>query len=119
MYTKNIDLKPLVGNVSIKTVSKEEGAEDLQIKGIASAAVKDRVGDIVLPSAFEAAIHTYEANPILLYMHDHKQCEFPVEPVGWRFAGNFKEYFCTLNYISCCRYNRDRPVCFPYRIYCI
>ena len=66
--------------------------QDLLIEGYANKAVKDRVGDIVIPSAFEEAIKTYLDSPILLYMHDKSKpigaiTDVVLEAEGIKVAG--------------------------------
>jgi HK97 family phage prohead protease len=41
-----------------------------QIEGYANTSAKDRVGDVVLPKAFEKSLPTYMKNPVLLANHD-------------------------------------------------
>ena len=42
----------------------------IKISGYANTKDRDRVGDVVLPEAFQKTLKEYKNNPILLYMHD-------------------------------------------------
>lgn len=52
----------------VTKVKSAEGA--IFIEGYANTNDKDRVGDVVLPSAFKASLPTYMENPVLLYQHN-------------------------------------------------
>lgn len=52
-----------------QVVLKDAGDECI-IEGYANTSTKDRVGDVVLPSAFEKSLPTYLKNPVLLVNHD-------------------------------------------------
>jgi HK97 family phage prohead protease/HK97 family phage major capsid protein len=58
----------------VKSVEKKAGG--LQIAGYANTVTKDRVGDIIVPSAWTKGIDNFKKNPILLYQHD------PSKPIG-------------------------------------
>lgn len=64
----------------MKTVQKDaEG--NIFIEGWANTVDKDRVGDVVLPSAFAGTMKEFMENPIMLYQHD------------WdKVCGNFVEF---------------------------
>ena len=53
----------------LDTLTKDNKT-NLTIEGWANTSDKDRVGDIVFPSAFEKYLDDYKSNPIILYMHD-------------------------------------------------
>jgi HK97 family phage prohead protease len=53
----------------IKHVSKD-GSGKVTIKGMANTADKDRVGDVVLPSAFKKTLEGYMENPVILFQHN-------------------------------------------------
>lgn len=48
----------------------KDASEECIIEGFANTSDKDRVGDVVLPSAFEKSLPTYLSNPVLLANHD-------------------------------------------------
>lgn len=52
------------------------GSKGLRIAGYANTVDKDRVGDIVLATAWEKGVKEYLKNPIILYQHKHD------EPIG-------------------------------------
>lgn len=54
----------------LKTVTKNTKTEEVVIEGYANTSSKDRVGDVVLPSAFQKSLSTYMNNPVLLVNHD-------------------------------------------------
>jgi HK97 family phage prohead protease len=63
-----------------KSVTKDASG-NIFIEGWANTVDKDRVGDVVLPSAFSKTMKEYMENPIMLYQHD------------WdKVAGNIVEY---------------------------
>ena len=63
-----------------KSITKD-AAGNVFIEGWANTVDKDRVGDVVLPSAFEGTMKDYMDNPIMLYQHD------------WdKVAGNITEF---------------------------
>lgn len=53
--------------ISLQT---KDATEDCIIEGFANTSDKDRVGDVVLPSAFTNSMKTYMSNPVLLANHD-------------------------------------------------
>lgn len=59
----------------IKSVTKEEGTEDLIIEGYANTISKDRAGDVIPADAWmkPGALENFYKNPIILAFHDHKQ----------------------------------------------
>lgn len=48
----------------------KDASEECVIQGYANTSDKDRVGDVVFPSAFEKSLPTYMSNPVLLANHD-------------------------------------------------
>jgi HK97 family phage prohead protease len=73
MLIKNaaVKTKRLDFVLSQATVTKAaDGSDECIIEGYANTSTKDRVGDVVLPSAFEKSLPTYLSNPILLANHD-------------------------------------------------
>ncbi len=54
---------------TIVSVAKDASGE-VVIEGFANTSTKDRVGDVVLPSAFSKSLPTYLKNPVLLANHD-------------------------------------------------
>lgn len=53
----------------LKTITKDASGQ-LTIEGWANTSDKDRVGDVVLPSAFADTMKEFMENPVLLYQHD-------------------------------------------------
>lgn len=53
----------------IKQVNKDASGK-IVIKGYANTVDKDRVGDVVLPKAFEKTLKEYLDNPVILYQHN-------------------------------------------------
>lgn len=53
----------------VKSITKD-GKGNLTIEGWANTSDKDRVGDVVLPSAFEGTMKDFMENPVALYQHD-------------------------------------------------
>jgi HK97 family phage prohead protease len=53
----------------IKHVSKDASGK-MVIKGFANTSDRDRVGDVVLPSAFEKSLAEYLDNPVILFQHN-------------------------------------------------
>ena len=53
----------------IKHVSKDASGKMI-VKGFANTADRDRVGDVVLPSAFEKSLPEYLENPVMLFQHN-------------------------------------------------
>lgn len=63
-------------NTVFKAVS-DPSTGVIKIKGMASTSDKDRVGDVILPSAWSnGGLDNYNKNPIILFNHDYD------EPVG-------------------------------------
>lgn len=62
--TKSIQFK-----FKVSQVTKDASGECI-IEGYANTSTKDRVGDVVLPKAFEKCLPTYLKNPVLLMNHD-------------------------------------------------
>lgn len=54
----------------LKSVTKSIKSDEVVIEGYANTSSKDRVGDVVIPSAFQKSLPTYMSNPILLVNHD-------------------------------------------------
>ena len=52
-----------------KHISKDASGK-MVIKGYANTADRDRVGDVVLPSAFEKTLPEYMENPVVLFQHN-------------------------------------------------
>lgn len=50
--------------------SVKDASGECMIEGYANTSTKDRVGDIVLPEAFEKSLPTYQKNPVILLNHD-------------------------------------------------
>lgn len=48
----------------------KDAADNCIIEGYANTSSKDRVGDVVMPKAFEKTLAVYMANPVLLANHD-------------------------------------------------
>ncbi len=48
----------------------KDASQDCVIEGYANTSTKDRVGDVVLPVAFEKSLPTYLDNPVLLLNHN-------------------------------------------------
>lgn len=48
----------------------KDATGDVYIEGYANTKQKDRVGDVMLPTAFTKSLPTYQDNPVLLYQHD-------------------------------------------------
>ncbi len=61
--TKNFDF-------ALTAVTSKDASGECTIEGYANTSTKDRVGDVVLPTAFEKSLPTYLKNPILLENHD-------------------------------------------------
>lgn len=58
-------------DVTLKEATVTKAADgDCIIEGYANTSTKDRVGDVVLPQAFEKSLKTYMNNPVLLANHD-------------------------------------------------
>ena len=51
-------------------VIKEENNDTISISGTANGSEKDRVGDVILPKAWENGMTSYIKNPIILAFHD-------------------------------------------------
>lgn len=52
------------------TQQTKDANGDLYIEGYANTVDKDRVGDVILPIAFQKSLPTYLDNPVLLYQHN-------------------------------------------------
>jgi HK97 family phage prohead protease len=55
-----------------KQITKDASGK-MTIKGYANTNDKDRVGDVVLPTAFAKTLKEYMENPVVLYQHDWDQ----------------------------------------------
>jgi HK97 family phage prohead protease len=53
----------------VKQITKDASGKMI-IKGFANTADKDRIGDVVLPTAFEKSLPEYMDNPVILFQHD-------------------------------------------------
>jgi HK97 family phage prohead protease len=53
----------------VKSITKDATGK-IVIKGYANTPDKDRVGDVVLPSAFEKSLAEYMENPVVLFQHN-------------------------------------------------
>lgn len=62
--------KHLTFQFKLATHQTKDATEECIIEGYANTSDKDRVGDVVLPSAFEKSLPTYMSNPVLLANHD-------------------------------------------------
>lgn len=67
--SKNLKVLTCGVNWNTKTVTKDAKG-NVFIEGWANTADKDRVGDVVLPSAFSDTMKDYMENPVMLYQHD-------------------------------------------------
>lgn len=54
----------------ITSVTKNAKSAECIIEGYANTSSKDRVGDVVIPTAFQKSLPTYLKNPVLLVNHD-------------------------------------------------
>lgn len=61
--TKNFDF-------DLKSLVVKDAGDECIIEGYANTSDKDRVGDVVMPSAFEKSLPTYLKNPVLLENHN-------------------------------------------------
>ena len=69
--TKDMKPKTMICQMEWDTKSIQKNADgQITIEGFANTADKDRVGDVVLPSAFSKTMDEYMDNPVLLYQHD-------------------------------------------------
>lgn len=57
-------------NFEIKGVSKDESGNGVKIAGYANTVTKDRMNDIIVPSAWQKGVANYRNNPILLWQHN-------------------------------------------------
>lgn len=67
---KNAKIATKKLNFDLKVVSVKSVAGECIIEGYANTSTKDRVGDVVLPSAFQKSLPTYLKNPIILENHN-------------------------------------------------
>lgn len=79
-----LKIKRLNVEISHAEITKDASGE-LIIAGYANTSTKDRVGDVVLPSAFEGSLATYLKNPVLLANHDWE------DPIGVTLAAEVTE----------------------------
>lgn len=65
-------------NSSIDNIIKKADAKGklLKIAGFANTVVKDRTGDVIVPTAWSKGVSNYRKNPILLWQHN------PNQPIG-------------------------------------
>jgi len=61
--------KSLQFKFRVTQVTKDASGECV-IEGYANTSTKDRVGDVVLPEAFEKSLPIYQKNPVILLNHD-------------------------------------------------
>jgi HK97 family phage prohead protease len=57
-------------DLEFTVVAQKDASQECIIEGYANTTTKDRVGDIVLPKAFESSIKGYLDNPVLLENHN-------------------------------------------------
>jgi HK97 family phage prohead protease len=57
-------------NFKMTSIVTKDVSGECIIEGYANTSTKDRVGDVVLPSAFEKTLKTYLSNPVMLLNHD-------------------------------------------------
>lgn len=70
-----------------KQIQEDNGVRYVEIEGMASTIDEDRVGDVILPEAWE--LENFELNPIILFNHNYnepigKATEIAVIPEGLR-----------------------------------
>lgn len=53
----------------MKQITKDASGKMI-IKGFANTSDKDRIGDVVLPSAFDKSLSEYMDNPVILFQHN-------------------------------------------------
>lgn len=63
-------MKTLDCRIDFESLSLKSAEGALHIAGWANTSDKDRVGEIVLPEAFEKSLGTYKENPVLLFQHN-------------------------------------------------
>lgn len=78
-------------STTIKSVSDEE--DYLVVEGMASTDDVDRMGDVVVPSAWIDGVKGFSKNPIILFNHNYskpvgKATEVEVTPKGLRIVAN-------------------------------
>lgn len=66
---QEVKTKRLDFNLESGVVTKDASG-DCMIEGYANTSSKDRVGDVVKPTAFTKSLETYMKNPVLLVNHD-------------------------------------------------
>lgn len=57
-------------NFDLVVNAVKDASQECIIEGYANTSTKDRVGDVVLPSAFSSSLKTYLDNPVLLENHN-------------------------------------------------
>lgn len=70
--TKNKKVKRILNCLvdwDVKHITKS-GDGKMIIKGFANTSDKDRIGDVVLPSAFKNSLAEYMENPVILFQHN-------------------------------------------------
>ena len=76
-------------------MAKKVSRGERSFEAMASVAVVDRSGDLVLPSAFANRLDRYRRNPVILFSHDYqawpvgKTLDLSIETEGLLFAGQF------------------------------
>lgn len=78
-------------STTIKSVSDED--EYLVVEGMASTDDVDRMGDVIVPSAWMEGLKAFSKNPIILFNHNYgrpvgKATEIEVTPKGLRIVAN-------------------------------
>lgn len=63
-------MKKLEFKFEVKSLKKDGDSNDCIIEGYANTNDKDRVGDVVLPTAFKQSLPMYLRNPVMLENHD-------------------------------------------------
>jgi HK97 family phage prohead protease len=66
-------MKNKIFHIASTFKAKETDEGTLKISGMASTSDKDRVGDVVLPSAWSKGLENYKKNPIILFNHDYSR----------------------------------------------
>lgn len=74
-------LKTSFDELTVQEIKKEDGEDgDLIIAGVANKAVKDRVGDLIQPEAWD--LSNFKKNPIIFFNHDRN---FPIgKAIGYK-----------------------------------
>lgn len=67
---KNLKASKTLNFEVTKIADQKDATGALKIEGYANTMDKDRVGDVVLPKAFEKSLPLYLDNPVLLFQHN-------------------------------------------------